>query len=54
MGEVEESTIKELEETQRELRGMTVALSDAKEQNHQLRLRVATLEKGQTTHGDSA
>ena len=49
VGEVEESTIKDLDETRRELRGMTVALADVKEQNHQLRLRIATLEKGQNT-----
>jgi hypothetical protein len=45
VGEVEEATVKELQETKRELRGMIVALSDSKEENHKLRLRIAKLEQ---------
>jgi len=44
VGEVEEATVKELQETKRELRGMIVALAEAKEENHILRLRMAKIE----------
>jgi biotin synthase-like enzyme len=44
VGEVEESTIKDLEKTRRELQGVIVALAEAKEENHHLRLKIAKLE----------
>lgn len=44
VGEVEESTVKELVETKRELQGVIVALAEAKEENHHLRLKIAKLE----------
>lgn len=44
VGEVEESTVKELVETKRELQGVIVALAEAKEENYHLRLKIAKLE----------
>lgn len=41
---MEESTVKELVETKRELQGVIVALAEAKEENHHLRLKIAKLE----------
>ena len=45
VGEVEESTGKELQQTKRELQGMILALSEAKEENKILRLRIAQFEQ---------
>jgi hypothetical protein len=42
---VEESTVKELHETKRQLQGIIAALSEAKADNHRLRLRIAELER---------
>ena len=41
---MEESTVKELVETKRELQGVIVALAEAKEENHHLQLKIAKLE----------
>lgn len=49
VGEVEEETVKELQETKRELQGMIVALAESKEENHQLRIRITMLEQ----HGET-
>lgn len=44
VGEVEEGNLKELAQTRREMEGIITALSEAKEENHQLRLRIAKFE----------
>lgn len=44
--DIEERTVKELEETKRQLEGTTVALTKAREENRKLRGRVAWLETG--------
>jgi len=44
VGEVEEGNIKALNETRLELRGVIVALAEAKNENHNLRLRIAKYE----------
>lgn len=49
VGEVEESDAKALDETRRELKGMIVALSQAKEENQQLWQRIAALDPHATT-----
>ncbi|OCH95031.1 hypothetical protein OBBRIDRAFT_746573 [Obba rivulosa] len=49
-GEIEEEQAKELEETQQELKGTIVALTEARRENQYLRSRLATLE-GQSSSG---
>lgn len=44
VGEVEEADAKDLQETRQELQGIIVALSQAKEENHTLRQRLAAHE----------
>ncbi|EED84189.1 predicted protein [Postia placenta Mad-698-R] len=43
-GELEEGNARKLEETERELEGVIVALADTREENHRLRERIRTLE----------
>lgn len=43
-GELEEDTVRQLEETRRELEGVIVLLADTREENHRLRRRIHELE----------
>ncbi|KZT68214.1 hypothetical protein DAEQUDRAFT_672036 [Daedalea quercina L-15889] len=43
-GELEEDTVRQLEDTRRELEGMIVALADTREDNRKLRLQIRELE----------
>jgi len=52
VGEVEEGNIKALNETRKELQGIIVAFAEVKEENHQLRLRVARYEQHDGTPSD--
>jgi hypothetical protein len=54
VGEVEEETIKELNETRRELQGIIIALSEAKDENHKLRLRLTKYEPGDVVNNANA
>ena len=49
VGEVEVENIKELNEVRRELQGVIVALSEAKDENYKLRLRLAKYEPDDVT-----
>jgi len=49
VGEMEEGNIKELNEVRRELQGIIVALSEAKDENYKLRLRLAKYEPDDVT-----
>ncbi|KAI0724103.1 hypothetical protein C8Q72DRAFT_858207 [Fomitopsis betulina] len=43
-GELDEDTVRQLEETRRELEGVIVSLADTREENHRLRQRIQELE----------
>ncbi|EPT06116.1 hypothetical protein FOMPIDRAFT_124958 [Fomitopsis schrenkii] len=43
-GELEEDTVRQLEETRQELEGVIVSLADTREENHRLRRRIQELE----------